>query len=161
GHFDRARADLDRALELLDRGVGPLHPVVASVLNTVGTARWEAGDLDGAAAALRRSIAITEEVIGKDSLRLEYARYNPGEVLRLQGKTAEALAVARRAYDLLVRDEGPESAHAGYGLYSVGAAMAAGGDAAGALPILTHSVAILEAAPHPLKKELAAARFEL
>ena len=39
--------------------------------------------------------------------------------------------------------------------------MAAGGDTIGAVPTLARSVAILEAAPHPLKHELAAARCEL
>jgi eukaryotic-like serine/threonine-protein kinase len=161
GHLDRSEAIYDRALDLVERGVGPLHPVVATVLMSLGNVRRDRGDLAGAAAALRRSVAVSEQVLGKDSLRLGAPLFNLGGVLRADGRFDEALAVFRRAYDLAVREEGPDSAWAGYDLLGIGSALAGGGDARAALPVLERAVALIEKAPHAASEELAAARFEL
>jgi tetratricopeptide (TPR) repeat protein len=55
---------LERALAMEEAADGPGHPEVAVILNNLGIAQWELGDLAAARATLERALAIKQAAYG-------------------------------------------------------------------------------------------------
>ena len=100
-HMQALVAEPAEAVELLERGLA-LAAVAddvrarnwdASLLNNLGMIRADAQDLDGAAEAFAAALAARERIGVPDDIRV--ARWMVAWVLRLQGRTDDALAIQR------------------------------------------------------------------
>jgi DNA-binding CsgD family transcriptional regulator/tetratricopeptide (TPR) repeat protein len=102
GHFREAVADgeaaLDAAVQVGDRSAE------AEVLNTLGMTKVVLGDVDDGVVLLERAIQIAREDDDLDTLG--YAYSNLADVLRLAGRTTDALAVAREGLEAVPRRMG-------------------------------------------------------
>ena len=102
GHFREAESDaqeaLDAAVHAGDRSSE------GEVLNTLGMAKVTLGDVDEGVDLLQRAIEIAREDDDLDNL--SYAYSNLADVLRLAGRTADALAVAREGLAAVPRRMG-------------------------------------------------------
>lgn len=78
-----------QALALVERAVGPHHPDVANILNTLAGIYEDLGDYAEAVRLSQRSVAMMEEVTGSIEM----------EVLRVQSLCTRALAIKRRSWD--------------------------------------------------------------
>src|SRR5206468_2648727 len=99
-----------RALRLLRSALGPDHPDVANVLNTLGRIRQDQGDYAAAVRLFRRSARIMQALPADGDLARIHVQALSGlaTTYRMQGRYAEAEPLHRRALALAVRAFGPD-----------------------------------------------------
>lgn len=97
-----AIAEGRRVLKMVERERGPEHPDVVVVLQNLGVALFEDGQLNEAEATTRRALDLTRRLAGDDNVRTAGVLLNHGEILTALHRLAEAresinqaLAVAR------------------------------------------------------------------
>ena len=90
--LSEARAELERARELAERGLEARDPLVASVLSRFSSLARHEGRLLEAAQAAGRVVAIREGAFGAESLEAADARRSLGLVRLERGQYEEALA---------------------------------------------------------------------
>ncbi len=124
---ERAGVLYERALAAAEAALGPEHPMVATLLSNVGTGRLNAGDLEAARPLLERAraaavaadaalmagqldvaavaageaIALVEGARGQMRLELVEPLHRAAAVERARGDPRRALALDRRAFDIL------------------------------------------------------------
>jgi DNA-binding CsgD family transcriptional regulator/tetratricopeptide (TPR) repeat protein len=102
GHYREAVEDGEEALEAAVK-VGDRH-AEGEVLNTLGMAQVSLGCVDQGVALLQRAIGLAREQDDLDNLG--YAYSNLADMLRLAGRTEEALEVAREGLAAIPRRMG-------------------------------------------------------
>ena len=91
---------------MFERRLGPEHPTIGKFKINLGVLRFEQGDLAGAEADYREGLAVLEKAVGREHPDLAGGLGNLAEVLRLRGRTREAVEVATRAASLVTsRDD--------------------------------------------------------
>jgi Tfp pilus assembly protein PilF len=98
---------LERALAMEEAADGPGHPEVAVILNNLGIAQWELGDLGAARASMERALAIGEAAYGPGHPELATALNNLGAVQRRLGELPAARATLERALAIKQAAYGP------------------------------------------------------
>jgi tetratricopeptide (TPR) repeat protein/predicted Ser/Thr protein kinase len=140
GRAADAEAQFQRALDLFAKTTSESHPTVAMLWNNIANARAALGDLDGALAASRKSVALREAYLpGSLALALSYT--NLGELVSRTGKLDDALAAVRRAVDILDTKQ-PDGAYIGYALTSMGSILIDQGKPAEAVQPLERALRI-------------------
>jgi tetratricopeptide (TPR) repeat protein len=99
-----------QALHLMEGAVGPHHPDVANILNTLAGLYEALGDYAEAERPAQRSMAIMEEVTGSCELAvfLVQSLGTLAGIYRVQGRYTEAEPLYRRALTIFERVYGPD-----------------------------------------------------
>jgi tetratricopeptide (TPR) repeat protein len=110
-----------QALALVERAVGPHHPDVANILDTLTGIYEDLGDYAEAVRLSQRSVAMMEEVTG--SIEMEVLRVQSlctlAGIYRVQGRSSEAERLYRRALTIKEKVLGPNHADMAMTLYNL------------------------------------------
>ncbi|MEO5596666.1 MAG: tetratricopeptide repeat protein, partial [Lysobacteraceae bacterium] len=138
GKLDLAQPLFTQADRQLTRLLGPNHPDLGSMGNSLGIIAWERGDMVTAERQLRRALQLWAQ-----SPRLHGGLFNLAMILHSVGRDADAEPLARRALALRERMFGSNQGLVGASLRQIGEIRLARHDAVGAEPLLTQALAIL------------------
>lgn len=89
-----------RALAIIEKIVGPAHPLAGMVANNLGQLLKATNRLPEAEQFVRRGLEISEKTFGKDSRNTAAALNNLAELLRGTNRLAEAEPLYRRALEI-------------------------------------------------------------
>lgn len=111
GRLDEATAYLTRALETLERGVGPDHPLVVQVLQNLAVSYYQGHQSRDALTTYDRALSLVERRFPEThplqiTIRLAYAK-----VLRKCGQKSEAKRLETEARRIRVEPAGDRSPH--------------------------------------------------
>ncbi|MEM6996637.1 MAG: serine/threonine-protein kinase, partial [Myxococcota bacterium] len=134
--FERARAPLRRAEELLSPKLGSLHPAVVLVAAERGTLLARQGEYAGAAALLKQAADAYAAIYGDDDWRVAAQLHNLGNLAELRGDLAEAERQHRRAAETMERALGRQHHRAARARLSVAAVLNRRGKHAQALVLI-------------------------
>lgn len=109
------------AAELLERGLGPDHPDVATVSYNLGRSLRDLGRLDEARAHLDRALDIRTSTYGPDHPELVSTLQAVGNLDRRAGRLEKSLELLRRATDISSATFGPEHTDTAKSLVSLSA----------------------------------------
>ncbi len=109
-HYDQALPLYEGALDIYNNELGADALDTASVLGDLGTLQMRRGDQAAAERLVRQSLAIREQTLGKTDPASLRTLANLASVLYLSGRTNDALAMYREAYEGFRLVQGP--AHA-------------------------------------------------
>ncbi|MCA9651608.1 MAG: serine/threonine protein kinase [Myxococcales bacterium] len=147
----------------LARSRGPeIEPVVeAMALATIGDVLGTEGRLEDALDHHRRSLAISEQVLGPHDPGVAHSLYVIGSLLQRQGKLDEALALHRRALAIFEDAFGPDHPQVAIPLLNLGKVLREQGELDEALALHRRALAIWEAALGPTHHDLGIPLHEL
>lgn len=103
GRYEEARAGMTDALKRYRDALGPDHPTVARVTNTLGSIAVEMGDAQAALDAMHEVVRIAHVVVGPEHPMVANAEGNLGIAYLLQGDIDRAVAAQRRALEIFDR----------------------------------------------------------
>ena len=103
--FDKAKPPLQEALKLFDQLAGPNNENSAVMLVSLGRAQYFSGDVPGAEATYRKSIAIYRQLPKRFAGRMAVALLNLGLLLTNSGKFDEGLKTILEADAILTRPD--------------------------------------------------------
>jgi serine/threonine-protein kinase len=145
---------------ILEKLVGPDHPLVAMALNNLGLNAEAEGRLDAAEVYYRDSVSLLEKALGADHPRVAIALSNFGATLHARHKSAEALAAFQRALAINEQRFGPDYADSFDAMLGVGRSLVALGRAREALAPLERALKLITTG-EPNEWGAADARFAL
>jgi tetratricopeptide (TPR) repeat protein len=157
--YDRAFADIDRALTILRRVLGPDHPWTINYELDRGDWLERAGRLQEALEADRSIVAHYQRVLGPRHPQVGIAVINLGEVLNLLGRYDEGAAAYQQALDIL-RASGADKTLLAWALTGIGRARIGQKSPETAIAPLEEALSIREAIHAPMP-QLAETRFAL
>jgi tetratricopeptide (TPR) repeat protein len=108
GDLRRARAQLERALEIRQQLLGESDDRTVATLSALGSLLQAQGDLAGAQAALERALELSEATLGPDHPDTAVVLTNLAWTLRFQGDLAGARAHLERALRVSERTLGAD-----------------------------------------------------
>jgi tetratricopeptide (TPR) repeat protein len=108
GDLRRARAQLERALEIRQQLLGDHDHRTVATLGTLGSLLQAQGDLAGAQTALERALELSEATLGPDHPDTAVVLTNLAWTLRFQGDLAAARSHLERALRVSERTLGPD-----------------------------------------------------
>jgi tetratricopeptide (TPR) repeat protein len=94
--LERARTELERAIAIFERELGPDHPDLATLLDNLGVVSRREGDPAAAIRLHRRALAIHVAALGPDHPQTATTEYGLGLALHAMGDRA-ALGHLERA----------------------------------------------------------------
>jgi tetratricopeptide (TPR) repeat protein len=147
--FDEAQTELQRALDLYEKTLGPEHMLVATSLKSLGNLAQNRGQSEQALLYYRRALAIQERVLGLDHPEVASVLHNMAGALVSGGKTVEALATEQRALNIWERALGPDHPDLSFVLGGLGQLYDVSGRHAEALASYQRALAIREMALGP------------
>ncbi len=103
GHYDTARAMMQRSLQLRRAAYGPRHPDVAESLSHLAGLYAEERHFEPALPLYREALSIRREVFGPDHPRTAHAMGGLAVALRNMNKPDSALTLARRVLTIYRR----------------------------------------------------------
>ena len=134
---------------------GPTDPAAEALrLNEEGVRLYRAGDLGGAAEALRRALALTEQALGPAHSALATPLNNLALVLKAAGDYAAARPLYERALALDEAAHGPDHPEVAAGLNNLAGLLRVTGDLAGARAGYERALRINERALGPAHPDL-------
>jgi tetratricopeptide (TPR) repeat protein len=108
GDLRRARASLERTLEIRERRLEPDDQRILMTLTSLGSVMEEQRDLDGAQETLERALALAERTLGREHPDTAKILTSLARTMRHQGDLASARTLLERGLraseDLLVSD---------------------------------------------------------
>ncbi|MDH5640885.1 MAG: tetratricopeptide repeat-containing serine/threonine-protein kinase, partial [Nitrospira sp.] len=97
GRYDQATTNLEQALTIHERSLGPGHPMFADSLNNLAGVLFARGRYPEAVAMLERAIAVYEKALGPDHPDLAISFNNLADAQRALGRYPEAMVNFDRA----------------------------------------------------------------
>lgn len=146
GSPEQAIAPFERARDLVLEHHGAEHPLMGRVVNNLGEAALEAGDLPRARTNLGLALTINERNLGPEHPSTVIARTNLARVLLALGEMDEGRRAARRALASAERVHGPSSPELRFVLATVAWARALEGRFDDALAHMARAEALITAA---------------
>jgi len=160
GDLQRALTDLNGALALKQKALGPYHPDVAGSWDAIGVVRELLGDNAGALAAHDSSLDVHRRAYGAESPLLAKPLGNRGGALALLGRHDEAQRDLRESIARWTSSVGPDHPWVAYPLTALGKSLLAVGRTPDAIELLERAVRIREQS-EPDTDMVAEARFAL
>ncbi|MBL9104164.1 MAG: serine/threonine protein kinase [Myxococcales bacterium] len=155
GAHDEALPQLERALAIAERVLGPSHPGLEAVLTSTADVQRARGELAAAARLLARAVAIDEEALGPESpqvaralVRLAAVHRDARDLEAARGALERALAIAERA----LGERHPDVAGA---LVELAAVLLDQGATERAVPLYDRALAVQEQALGPAHPDVA------
>lgn len=109
GDLANGRALLKKILAVLTRTQGPAHPETIAVAFHLAAVYHAMEKYNKAEKLYRRALAVWEEVLGPDNLRLAEVREKYAELLHQTNRAEQAEEMASRARAIRSRQAGKES----------------------------------------------------
>ena len=159
GEADTALTHLERALRIV-REIDERHPFCITVLNNMGNALLEQGNLEDGYARYDEAAKLAVDVLGPDHRFTLLARYNVALAARQLGRHQEATDIQRDVLDRRIRTRGGDHPEVAASHVELAKCALDSGDAASARPDAERGVEILEAT-EANPRELAKGRFTL
>ena len=141
GRLEEAAEEGRRSQAMMESFLPERHPFLAVNLNTLARVLADLGRLDEAENVARKGLDMAYASFGESQQTLSYLA-TLAHVLTLNGKAAEAEALARTASEKMVQDLGPEADRALLARDTLAGALLAGGKAREAYDALTAISAI-------------------
>jgi len=135
-------ASEERALAIAERALGPQHPSIAKMQNTLGAALHRLRRDDEARQAYEKALAITEATSGPQAALMGAILDNLATLDLEAGKFDAAIATLRRAVDIAEKTLGAEHSRMLMPLGRLGSALSRAGRAAEAEATLKRALAI-------------------
>ena len=108
GLFPQARTQLERALGLYERTLGPENPKTLTTMSRLGRTAWLQGEYAEAETLLGRALGVQQRVLSPDHPDTLYSMNNLGNVYRAQGKDPQAETLYSQTLEARRRVLGPE-----------------------------------------------------
>ena len=108
GKYDEAIPLLECALETRERILGPNHPDVAAVINSLGGIYWYKGDYVKAEPLFQRALSIRENALGSEHLDVATSLNNFALLCREKGNYTEAESLIQRSLEIREKALGSE-----------------------------------------------------
>jgi eukaryotic-like serine/threonine-protein kinase len=108
-HYAEAAARFEEALAIFRRTRGEKDTLTLTALGNLGNAYLRLGDLGRAESLLREAVTGIETQFGAENDQLRAPLNQLGELLRQRGRTAEAMALHRRALAIQLKSVGADS----------------------------------------------------
>jgi len=144
GLFAEAEPLYQRALQIHEQELGPMHPITVDILNDIGRIYRDKGKYEEAESLLQRALAIREQELGPMHPDTASSLNDLGGIYQSQGKYAEAELLYQRAQAIYEQALGPmHSATAGI-LSNLGGLYRNTGKYGEAEPLLQRALAICE-----------------
>lgn len=144
GEYGRAEEHYQQALKLHEKELGPEHPKVAILLNSLAQLYVEQGKYGEAEPIIKRALTILKEQLGPDHPDVANS-LNTLAVLYLdQGKYGEAEPLYRQALVILEKQLGPEHPNVAGALSNLAALYREQGKNAAAEPLIKQALAIID-----------------
>ena len=99
-----------QALDMLEKLLGPEHPVVASTLEAVASTRAQVGRYAEAEVMRKRALAINERAYGREHINVASSLQGLGNLYRLQDRHDEALPLLLSSVRIAEKNLGPDHA---------------------------------------------------
>jgi tetratricopeptide (TPR) repeat protein len=144
GKLDEARALFERAIDVLERELGPEHLAVAEPLSGLAISVGQQGEHAKARAYLKRALAIQEAVLGPGHPNLANLLNNLGTMAGRQGDLGAAHVYLERALAIQEATLGPGHRNLAAPLDNLGALAQLEQDREGARRYLERALAIRE-----------------
>jgi tetratricopeptide (TPR) repeat protein len=138
------RLELERALAVSERTVGPDHPDTATASESLGVLLQAQGDFAAARPLLERALSIRERVLGPDHSDIARGLNNLAYVLRAQREFAGSRQLLDRALAIREKVLGPDHPDTARALNNLAYILLDEGDLAAARGLLTRASAIWE-----------------
>jgi tetratricopeptide (TPR) repeat protein len=149
GAYMAARALFERALSIRETAFGPEDLLTGVILNNLGGALKDQGDLGTARPILQRALAIYEKAFGAEDRRTTGVLTNLAIILYRKGDYATARALFERALAIYEKVLGPEHPDTAAILDNLAGVVKAQGDLAAARLLFERALAIFEKALGP------------
>jgi len=159
--FAEARALHERALEIGERVLGPLHPNVARTLNNLAIMHMHMGAPAEARAMFERALAIQERALGPGSPLVAEALNNLAILHQLAGEYAEARTLLGRALAIKEQAFGPDHPDVGSCLNNLANLLESTGEYSEARALHERSLAITEKALGPEHPDAAQSLYNI
>jgi tetratricopeptide (TPR) repeat protein len=161
GSIDRSLGQYSRAIKSLDRAVGMIDEtgapgLLATVLNNLGAAYYEAGQYTKAEAVLLRGLALAESSSGRAREEIPYLLSGVGRIYLDRKRFAEAEAVFERDVIALAASVGVQHPDYAIALHNLATANQRQKRFRTAEPLEEHAISILEKSLNPTTPLLAA-----
>lgn len=144
GDLPESLADMQRALEIQERLLGPDHPAIASALNVLGAIHRSRGDQDAALAAQTRELAIRRAALPAGHPAIAVAANDLGLLEQSRGNYTEARQYFTEALEIAEAVRGPDHRHIAIYLNNLGRLQQLRGDLADARRLLKRALEIRE-----------------
>ncbi len=155
GDLRRARASLERSLEIRERLLGPTDHRTIATLSGLGSLLQAQGDLAGAHASLERALQLAEATLGQAHPDTAVILTNLAWTLRFEGDLAGARALLERALAVSELTLGADHLDTVARLDGMGVLLREQGDLPGARAYCERAMDVLE---RTLQGDLVAAR---
>jgi tetratricopeptide (TPR) repeat protein len=152
GRYEEALGVLRRAVALLLKLSGPLHPGLARARGNLGNQLLALGRYDEAIAELRAALGILEKAFGPTDNNVASVLLNLGNALQVRGRLAEARVQCQRSLRIFEATSGTKTAHVAYPISCLADVLEAEGRYEEALQHYERALSILQAkfgAGHP------------
>jgi tetratricopeptide (TPR) repeat protein len=155
GNWEGARLDVEKAVALKRRALGPDNPDTGIALANLAVALLEERRCDEALQSVTKSIDLMTRGFGPQSSRVAVALSNRGEALNCLGRYREAEEPARRSLAIWTLNAGAEHPHLAYPLTTLGISLIGAGKGAAATAPLERALALRAHAdvPQPVLAE--------
>jgi tetratricopeptide (TPR) repeat protein len=153
--YEGAEPLFRRALEILEKVLGPENPSTATCLSNLALLLYEKGDYEGAAPLYRRALEIDEKVLGPENPSTAKCLSNLALLLYAKGDYEGAEPLYRRALEIRERALGPEHPYTATCLSLLALLLHSKGDYEGAEPLYRRALGILEKTLGPEHLEMA------
>ena len=161
GDVEAAMARLHASIAIYEQLLGPDHPEVVSVLNSLATAHHQRGEYEKSLAIFERLVAIEVKNLGPKHSSVALSRGNVATVQLSLGRVDEARAGFTWAAQILERSRGPDHPDVALAMTNLAAAELAAGDEAQSLVHTRRALAIREKAFGPDSDLVAASLDDL
>ncbi|HTS81321.1 MAG TPA: serine/threonine-protein kinase [Myxococcaceae bacterium] len=108
GQLAEARTQLQAALDIVERKLGPMHPLVANTLYQLSSVHRRLGNVDLAWDTALRALAAREAVFGPSSTPVGRSLNGLGIMLQEQARYRDAEPYLRRALNIFESTMGPD-----------------------------------------------------
>jgi CHAT domain-containing protein/Tfp pilus assembly protein PilF len=150
-----ARTNLERALRIRERALGPNHIRTAQTLVHLGRVYRDIGDYDQARASFERALRIQERVLGPNHPELGYVLGNFGALYERLDDYAKARPLLERALEIREKALGPNHPTVAWNLNLLALILRSSGDNTAALPLVERALRIQEQVLGPSHPQLA------
>ncbi len=149
GRYDEGLDVLERALELLERTLGPEHPRIVATLIDLGITQQARGDSKASVQAYVRALQIARRSLGPRHLQTAVILNSLGNAAVLQGDDARAREHFERALDIFTERIGPEHPTTVTPLVNLGAVHGRAGEHDVQRRYLEHALEVLRTVKGP------------
>jgi tetratricopeptide (TPR) repeat protein len=139
---DAALATATRALAIAEKTLGPNHPTVGNIVNTIGGDLAQQRHLDEAQKYLTRAHQIMVTLYGNESVQAAVTNQNLGFLLEDRKKYDDAIRVLRESLATLTKLLGPDHTRVGDVAEALGGAYSKAGHNAEAVESLQRAIRI-------------------